>query len=158
MGDNLGGAVFLLGFVLVIGIVVGLIAAAAVSHPETGPDFHDPTEYGWSVASSFDLHRERRALFGRDVDSYDDGRPGYPDEVYERLVDVCGLGPGTSVLEIGPGTGQATSALLGRGASVVAVELSESLGARPRRSFRATDWRSSSVRSSPPSSATVAST
>jgi SAM-dependent methyltransferase len=82
------------------------------------------------VASSFEVHRERRGLFGSDVDSYDDGRPGYPDEVYLRLVDVCGLGGGSKVLEIGPGTGQATRCLLDRGASVVAVELSEALGAR----------------------------
>lgn len=41
----------------------------------------------------------------------------------ELLVDTGGLGTGSRVLEIGPGTGQATGMLLDAGASVVAVEL-----------------------------------
>jgi SAM-dependent methyltransferase len=52
--------------------------------------------------------------------------------VYEKLVDVCGLGPGTRVLEIGPGTGQATVPVLRLGAHVVGVELGPRLAARLR--------------------------
>ena len=51
-----------------------------------------------------------------------DGRPGYPDEVFDVLASECGLTSGCRVLEIGPGTGQATTPLLDRGAAVVAVE------------------------------------
>lgn len=79
---------------------------------------------------SFGLHRQRRRLFSSDVAAYDAGRPDYPDRVYELLEDVCGLGPGTRVLEIGPGTGQATGRLLERGAAVTAVELGSELAAR----------------------------
>jgi SAM-dependent methyltransferase len=50
--------------------------------------------------------------------------------VYEVLVERCGLGEGTRVLEIGPGTGQATRRLLELGASrLVAVEPDERLAA-----------------------------
>lgn len=56
------------------------------------------------------------------ADEYRTARPPYPDRLYEILVQRCGLGPGTRVLEIGAGTGQATRDLLARGASVVAVE------------------------------------
>ena len=43
--------------------------------------------------------------------------------MYELLVERCGLGPGTTVLEVGPGTGQATRRLLELGADpLVAVE------------------------------------
>jgi len=84
---------------------------------------------------SFDAHRDRRILFTGDVDSYDDGRPGYPDEVYQLLEDVCGLSADTVALEIGPGTGQATAALLDRGATVVAVELGQALAERLRSKF-----------------------
>jgi SAM-dependent methyltransferase len=81
------------------------------------------------VEGSFELHLERRALFSSDVTNYDTGRPPYPDRVYELLRQVCGLGPGTRVLEIGPGTGQATGALLDIGASVTAVELGAEMAA-----------------------------
>jgi SAM-dependent methyltransferase len=63
-----------------------------------------------------------RRLFGADVDAYERGRPGHPSRVYELLVERCGLLAGTRVLEVGPGTGQATRRLLELGADIVAVE------------------------------------
>ena len=66
---------------------------------------------------------EGRRLFGADPALYDRVRPGHAERVYEILVDRCGLGPGTSVLEVGPGTGHATRRLLELGASpLVALE------------------------------------
>ncbi len=70
-----------------------------------------------------------RRLFGADVDAYERGRPGHPPRVYELLVERCGLAPGTRVLEVGPGTGQATRRLLELGADVLAVEPDERLAA-----------------------------
>lgn len=81
------------------------------------------------MEGSFDLHLQRRGLFSSDVIAYDAGRPQYPDRVYELLRQVCGLGPGSRVLEIGPGTGQATGPLLQSGASVTAVELGSEMAA-----------------------------
>lgn len=60
--------------------------------------------------------------FGTDVAGYAAGRLDYPETLFEILADRCGLAPGARVLEIGPGTGQATRRLLDAGASVVAVE------------------------------------
>jgi SAM-dependent methyltransferase len=66
---------------------------------------------------------EGRRVFGSDPETYDRARPGHAERVYEILVQRCGLGAGTSVLEIGPGTGQATRRLLALGANpLVAVE------------------------------------
>jgi SAM-dependent methyltransferase len=48
---------------------------------------------------------------------------------------VCGLGGDSVVLEIGPGTGQATVALLDRGATVTAVELGPALAERLQTKF-----------------------
>jgi SAM-dependent methyltransferase len=59
---------------------------------------------------------EGRRLFGSDTEAYDRARPGHADGVYEILEDVCGLGTGTKVLEVGAGTGQATARLLELGA------------------------------------------
>ncbi|MEM7275967.1 MAG: class I SAM-dependent methyltransferase [Actinomycetota bacterium] len=68
-----------------------------------------------------------RGLFDHDAVGYAAARPGYPPRVFELLVDRAGLGPGTRVVEIGPGTGQATGPLLDAGAEVVAVELGSAL-------------------------------
>jgi SAM-dependent methyltransferase len=66
---------------------------------------------------------EGRRLFGTDPETYDNARPGHAERVYEVLVERCGLGAGTSVLEVGPGTGRATRRLLELGASpLVAIE------------------------------------
>ena len=66
--------------------------------------------------------REGRGLFGSDPASYDLARPGHAARVYEVLAERCGLGQGARVLEVGPGTGQATRRLLEYGADVVALE------------------------------------
>jgi SAM-dependent methyltransferase len=73
---------------------------------------------------------EGRKLFGLDPAGYDAARPGHPDRLYEILVERCGLRAGAAVLEIGPGTGQATRRLLELGASpLVAVEPNDALAA-----------------------------
>jgi SAM-dependent methyltransferase len=73
---------------------------------------------------------EGRGLYGQDPEGYERGRPGYPQEVYRILHEECGLAEGTMVLEIGPGTGQATRHLLQAGACVTAVEPSRAMAAR----------------------------
>ena len=66
---------------------------------------------------------EGRRLFGLDPAGYDAARPGHAERVYDLLVQWGGLGPESTVLEVGPGTGQATRRLLDAGASrVVALE------------------------------------
>jgi SAM-dependent methyltransferase len=69
-------------------------------------------------------------VFDEDAAAYEAGRPGYPERVYELLVETCRLESGTRVLEVGPGTGQATVRLAELVASVVAVELGPSLAER----------------------------
>jgi SAM-dependent methyltransferase len=56
--------------------------------------------------------------------------------VYGILEERCGLGPGSTVLEVGPGTGQATRRLLELGAShLVALEPDPHLAAFLRERF-----------------------
>jgi len=69
--------------------------------------------------------RERlRTTFGEDAARYHRARPTYPAELFTRL-------HGPRILEIGPGTGQATLPLTSLG-DVTAVELSPSLAAVAR--------------------------
>jgi SAM-dependent methyltransferase len=64
-----------------------------------------------------------RHFFGGSPETYEAARPGHADEVYETLRERCGVTAGSRVLEIGPGTGQATRRLLELGAGTfVAVE------------------------------------
>ena len=73
---------------------------------------------------------EGRRLFGTDPAAYDSARPGHAERVYEVLVERCRLGPGAAVLEVGPGTGQATRRLLDAGANaLVALEPDPALAA-----------------------------
>jgi SAM-dependent methyltransferase len=85
------------------------------------------------VDDGFELYRARRATFDTAVDAYDTGRPPYPARVYDLLEDLGALHLDARVLEIGPGTGQATAELLARGQSVTGIELGEELAARLRR-------------------------
>jgi SAM-dependent methyltransferase len=74
--------------------------------------------------------------FGSDVAGYAAGRLDYPGELFAILTECCGLAPGVSIVEIGPGTGQATRELLAAGAArVVAVEPDPDLSAHLR------EWR-----------------
>jgi SAM-dependent methyltransferase len=75
-------------------------------------------------------NEDGRRLFGLDPEGYAEGRPGYPAELFDLLVERCGLGEGTATLEVGPGAGQATAELLSRGASpLVAVEADPAMAA-----------------------------
>lgn len=68
-----------------------------------------------------------RTCFDQDAGLYDQARPGFPSALLDDLVDRCGIRAGCALLEIGPGTGQATLELAGRGAHVHAVELGPAL-------------------------------
>lgn len=68
------------------------------------------------------LRHAARHTYGADAGGYQAGRPDYPPRVYELLRSRCGIGAGSRVLEIGPGSGQVTRHLVAAGARVVAVE------------------------------------
>jgi SAM-dependent methyltransferase len=78
---------------------------------------------------------EGRKLYGQDPEVYERGRPEYPAEVYRILHEECGLAEGTTILEIGPGTGQATRHLLQAGAYVTAVEPNRAMAAHLKASM-----------------------
>lgn len=82
---------------------------------------------------------ELRRIFDQDARLYDRARPDYPAAVIADLVELTGLGPGSRVVEIGPGTGQATRALAATGAAVTAVELGPELAAVLRENVRGSD-------------------
>lgn len=71
-----------------------------------------------------------RFSFGNAVGTYDEIRPSYPTALFDDLFVL--LPPEPEVVEVGPGTGQATKDLLERGASVHAFEIGPAMAAKLR--------------------------
>lgn len=78
-------------------------------------------------------HRERRTTFDEVAELYDRARPTYPGELFDDLLEITGLGPGSRIVEVGCGTGKATLPLAGRGLRITCVELGPSLAAVAQR-------------------------
>ena len=67
--------------------------------------------------------------------AYDRWRPTYADALYADLFTASPIGPGSRVLEIGIGTGQATRPVLETGCSLTAVEPGRNLAAFSEEKF-----------------------
>lgn len=68
------------------------------------------------------VHPAAAQGFTRGVETYSRGRPDFPPQALAWLLTDLKLRPGTTVLEIGAGTGKFTRLLTATGASVIAVE------------------------------------
>lgn len=66
--------------------------------------------------------RDLGRVFNEVPELYDRVRPGYPDELFADLAAITGMDEGSSVLEVGCGTGQATRSLAALGCTVTAIE------------------------------------
>ncbi|MCI8442771.1 MAG: methyltransferase domain-containing protein [Provencibacterium sp.] len=66
---------------------------------------------------------------------FDRWRPRYCPELFSEVIRYAGIGPQKSVLEIGPGTGQATEPFLKTGCRYEAIELGEHFAAFMRERF-----------------------
>jgi len=67
---------------------------------------------------------------------YHEVRPRYHEALFSALVAAAGLEPGARLLEIGPGTGQATLPMATRGFDITAVELGAALADVARHELR----------------------
>lgn len=71
-----------------------------------------------------------RLAFDGAVEIYDRVRPAYPADLFDALFQMLPARP--TIIEVGPGTGQATKDLLDRGASIHAIEIGPAMAARLR--------------------------
>ncbi len=76
-----------------------------------------------------------RKTFDKIPDAFDKYRPRYCKELFLELETVCGLDALKKVLEIGPGTGQATEPVLNTGCDYTAIELGENFTAHMQKAF-----------------------
>ena len=72
-----------------------------------------------------------RESFDRVPDIYHGMRPGYPPALFDDLFALLPTRP--HILEVGPGTGQATRNLLSHGATVHAIEIGPGMAAKLRK-------------------------
>lgn len=78
---------------------------------------------------------DKRKHFDDIVENYDKIRTGYPDKLFSDIFGFIGQG-GKNALEIGAGTGKATSPFLNAGYVVTAVEIGENMAGFLREKFR----------------------
>lgn len=70
---------------------------------------------------------EFRKIFDTIPLQFEKYRPRYCEALFADLIDYAKIGPGKTVLELGPGTGQATNPILNTGCDYHAIELGEHL-------------------------------
>lgn len=78
---------------------------------------------------------EFRKVFDTIPEQFDKYRPRYSAELFADLIAYAGITPEKSVLELGPGTGQATEPILYTGCDYHAIELGEHLAEMMRRKY-----------------------
>jgi len=79
---------------------------------------------------------DKRLSFNEAPDIYDEIRPAYPADLFDVVFEMLPSAP--TIVEVGPGTGQATRDLLARGASVHAVEIGPATAAKLRQNCPST--------------------
>lgn len=80
-----------------------------------------------------------RKTFDKIPEEFDKYRPRYCEELFEKIDSVCSLDSSKIVLEIGPGTGQATEPILETGCRYTAIELGENFTSFMKNKFSCYD-------------------
>ncbi len=100
--------------------------------PPSGPsrvvDFKSPQDVGRRVATSRDPTRRFTGL----ADAYARHRPTYPAAAVEFILERCGLGPGSVLVDVGCGTGISSRLFAARGLRVIGVEPNAEMRAQAR--------------------------
>lgn len=78
---------------------------------------------------------EFRKIFDTIPEQFDKYRPRYSPELFASLIEYAEIGEGKTVLELGPGTGQATDPILGTGCDYNAIELGEHLYEKMKQKY-----------------------
>ena len=78
---------------------------------------------------------EYRKIFDTIPEQFDRYRPRYSPDLFASLIACAEIGPGKRVLELGPGTGQATEPVLDTGCDYHAIELGGNLYEKMRQKY-----------------------
>ena len=89
---------------------------------------------------------EQRFTFNKVAELYDQARAGYPQALYDDLMEFANLSAGDAILEVGCGTGKATEEFARRGLRVVALDPGPDMIAAARRRLARSESASVSSR------------
>lgn len=81
------------------------------------------------------MTREQRTVFGEVAELYERTRPGYPDGLFDAVLEFGDLHAGDRALEVGAGTGKATRGFIARGLDVLALEPAPGMADVLRQSY-----------------------
>lgn len=82
---------------------------------------------------------EYRLCFDTIPEQFDKWRIHYSPELFEYLIKKANIGKSVRVLELGPGTGQATAPILDTGCDYTAIELGSNLAAMLQKKYGSRD-------------------
>ncbi len=82
---------------------------------------------------------DARKVFDTIPEQFDKWRPCYSQELFDFIIEKCGLNKDKKCLEIGPGTGQATDFALKTGCDYLAIELGEHLSEFMKEKYKGYD-------------------
>jgi len=87
------------------------------------------------MVSAKDEALAHRQTFNLVPDLYDQIRPDYPLPVLQQIEEYAHLNPAARIVEVGPGTGQASEYFVNRGYCFLGVELGADLAAYAQRKY-----------------------
>jgi len=74
--------------------------------------------------------------FDTTASAYEKLRPGYSEELYQKIFEYCNIDDSSNIVEVGIGGGQATLPILKTGGSITAVEYGENLAQICKEKFK----------------------
>lgn len=89
-----------------------------------------PEQYSPTIIKEVELVMEARSVFDTIPEQFDKHRPHYSPALFDDLIRCAGIDERASVLELGPGTGQATDPILDTGCDYHCIELGKHLAAK----------------------------
>lgn len=95
----------------------------------------DPDGRGSSITKEVDGIMELRKVFDQIPEQFDRYRPRYSKALFADLLSYSEINREKKVLELGPGTGQATDPILNTGCEYYGIELGKHLAAKMREKY-----------------------
>lgn len=95
----------------------------------------NPDRYYSTILRKVGVVMETRGVFDTIPEQFDKHRPGYTDELFLDLIQYAQVNENKTILELGPGTGQATDPILNTGCEYHAIELGKHLAAKMREKY-----------------------
>lgn len=89
-----------------------------------------PEHFSSTIIREVEVVMESREVFDLIPEAFDKYRPRYSPELFDDLIRYANIDESKSVLELGPGTGQATDPILNTGCDYHCIELGKHLAAK----------------------------